>query len=137
LTAGDGASGRRFLVDPRCLAGEPILGAYAHVCASESPDAALPYDSPEVQEVRRAALAWWIPMLGDALVCLSTLALDSVRCGGAVTVARDPMAFVDDPFQRLFRGTVVPTDLFAAVTPPPGPVMERYAGKPWPAEGFG
>jgi hypothetical protein len=26
--------------------------------------------------------------------------------------------------------------LFATVPPPPGPAIQRYAGKPWPAAGF-
>src|SRR5687768_18546548 len=39
------------------------------------------------------SLAWWIPLLGDELVCLSTFALDASRYGGAVTVARSPHAF--------------------------------------------
>jgi hypothetical protein len=43
-------------------------------------------------------------------------------------VATSPEAFASDPFARLFGGTVVRTDAFAAVPPPPGPVMERYAG---------
>ena len=54
-------------------------GAYAHVCALPDRAAALRYDEPEVQQVRRDALAWWIPMLGDDLVCLSTFALDASR----------------------------------------------------------
>ena len=54
-------------------------------------------------------------MLGDDLICLTTFALDASRCAGAMTVARDPGTFADDPFARLFPGTVVPTDLFCAV----------------------
>ena len=49
------------------------------------------FDQPEVQQVRRDALAWWIPMLGDALVCVTTLALDEARYGGAITVTRRPV----------------------------------------------
>ena len=51
--------------------------------------ARLPFDTPEVQQVRRDALAWWIPLLGESLVCLTTLALDPVNYGGAITVATD------------------------------------------------
>jgi hypothetical protein len=130
------APGRRLRLDPRCLAGAPVAGAFAHVCALPEADAALRYDEPEVQAVRRDALEWWIPLLGASLVCLSTFALDAVRCAGAVTVARDPGRFREDPFARLFPGTVVPTDLFSQVAPPPGPVIERYAGAPWPAGRF-
>jgi hypothetical protein len=124
------------MVDSRCLEGAPVSGAYAHVCALDEPAAALPYDQPEVQQVRRDALAWWIPLLGDALVCLTTLALDEARCGGAITVTSRPVGFDEDPFARLFPGTVVRTDLFCRVAPPAGPVLERYAGVAWPGGRF-
>ena len=68
--------GRRFMIDTRCLRGEPVHGDFAHVCALPDAAAALAYDQPEIQQVRRDALAWWIALLGDALVCLTTLALD-------------------------------------------------------------
>jgi hypothetical protein len=87
-------SGRRFRADPRCLNGERVE-AWAHVCALADEDAALRFDEPEVQGVRRDALAWWIPLLGDELVCVTTLALDSSRYGGAITVARTPDSFVE------------------------------------------
>ncbi len=128
--------GRRFGVDPRCLRGDPVVGAWAHVCASPDPEARLPFDAPEVQQARRDALAWWFSLLGDALVCLSTLSLDASHYGGAITVARTPEHFALDPFARLFAGTAVATDLFSCVLPPAGPVMERYSGAPWPAGRF-
>ena len=96
--------GRRLRVDARCLDGEPVRGAFAHVCALGDENAALRFDEPEVQQARRDALSWWIPLLGDDLVCLSTFALDASRCAGAVTVARDPIRFEQDPFARLFPG---------------------------------
>jgi hypothetical protein len=130
-----GAPGRRFRADPRCFAGEPVH-AYAHVCAEADAAALLPYDHPEVQQVRRDALAWWIPLLGDSLICLTTLAVDSVNYGGAITVATDPAFFASDPFARIFPGTIVETDLFCRVPPPPGPVVERYSGAAWPGGAF-
>jgi hypothetical protein len=99
-----GAPGRRFRADPRCFLGDPVVDGWAHVCALPADDARLPYDMPEVQQVRRDALAWWIPLLGETLVCLTTLALDSVNYGGAVTVATDPSLFHRDPFARVFPG---------------------------------
>jgi hypothetical protein len=135
LYAGQG-SGRCFMVDARCLEGEVVTDAYAHVCALPDDEAKLAYDQPEVQGVRRDAMAWWIPLLGDALVCLTTLALDEAGYGGAITVTSRPVDFREDPFARLFAGTVVRTDLFAPVAPPAGPVLERYAGVAWPGGRF-
>jgi hypothetical protein len=136
LSADPHTAGRRLRVDPRCLEGEPVEGAFAHVCALPDRDAALRFDEPEVQQARRDALAWWIPLLGNDLVCLTTFALDASRYGGALTVARRADRFAADPFARLFPGTLVETSLFSAVAPPPGPVIERYAGVPWPGGGF-
>jgi len=136
LSADPRAPGRRLRVDARCLTGPPVQGAYAHVCALADGDASLRFDEPEVQQARRDALAWWLPLLGESLVCVSTFAIDASLCAGAVTVARDPRWFAEDPFARLFAGTVVRTDLFCAVAPPAGPVIERYAGAPWPGGRF-
>jgi hypothetical protein len=130
------APGRRLRIDSRCVECTPVPGAYAHVCALPDRAAALRYDEPEVQQVRRDALAWWIPMLGDDLVCITTLAIDASRTAGAITVARSPRLFDSDPFARLFAGTIVQTGIFTPVPPPPGPVIERYGGAPWPAGGF-
>ncbi len=133
--AGEGP-GRCFEIDARCLAGVAVPGAYAHVCALPDDAAALRFDEPEIQQARRDALAWWIPLLGDALVCLTTLALDASLYGGAITVTRRPVAWSADPFARIFAGTVVRSDLFAEVAPPAGPVIERYAGVAWPGGRF-
>ena len=128
--------GRCFMVDARCLQGEPVRGAHAHVCALADPGAALEFDQPEVQQVRRDAMAWWIPLLGDALVCLTTLALDEARYGGAITVTREPVDWEQDPFARIFPGTLLRSDLFCLVPPPAGPVVKRYAGVAWPGGSF-
>ena len=136
LTTDTSAEGRRLRIDARCVEGAPVEGAYAHVCALTDADAQIPYDEPEVQGVRRDAMAWWIPLLGDSFICISSLATDVVHYGGAITVARDPARFDEDPFARLFEGTTVETDLFSPVPPPAGPVVERYTGAPWPAGSF-
>jgi hypothetical protein len=136
LSADPRAPGRRLRADPRIVGGEPVSDAYAHVCALPDRDAALRFDEPEVQHVRRDALAWWAPLLGDDLVCMTTFALDASRYGGAMTVARRPDFFSFDPFARLFPGTVVPTELFCQVPAPCGPVIERRVGVPWPGGRF-
>ncbi|MDQ3722620.1 MAG: hypothetical protein M3376_06025 [Actinomycetota bacterium] len=60
-----------------------------------------------------------------------------LACGGAITVAREPVRWDSDPFARIFPGTVVRSDLFCTVKPPPGPVVERYARDAWPGGTFG
>ena len=135
LLARPHAGARRMRADPRAVR-PGSTPAFAHVCALADRDAALRYDEPEVQAARRDALAWWIPLLGDDLICITTLALDASRTAGAITVARRPARFDSDPFARLFPGITVETSIFAPVPPPPGPVIERYAGAPWPVEGF-
>jgi hypothetical protein len=134
LSAERGA-GRRMRADARCLAGDGT-SAYAHVCALPEPAARLRYDEPEVQQARRDALAWFVPLLGGDFVCLTTLAVDASDTAGAITVARHPRHFADDPFARLFPGTIVETQLFNEVAPPVGPTIERYSGAPWPGGGF-
>ncbi len=136
LSADPHTDGRRLRIDSRCLEGQPVKGAVAHVCARPDRDAALRYDEPEVQQARRDALEWSIPLLGDRLVCLSTFAIDASLCAGAITVARDASLFNNDPFARLFPGTVVATDDFSEVSPPAGPTIERYTGAPWPGGRF-
>lgn len=44
--------------------------------------------------------------------------------------------FEQDPFARIFPGTIVRADLFSAVAPHPGPPIERYAGVAWPGGRF-
>jgi hypothetical protein len=136
LSADPYAPGRRLRVDARCLHGRPVPHAYAHVCALTDRAATLRFDEPEVQQARRDALEYWIPLLSDELVCLSTFAIDASLCGGAITVARTSRRFADDPFARLFRGTILETSLLCPVPPPAGPVIERYAGVPWPGGCF-
>ena len=65
---GPGCSTITACADPRRFQGRPVP-AWAHACALRDDAAGLPYDTPKVQGVRRDALAWWIPLLGDALVC--------------------------------------------------------------------
>lgn len=131
-----GPGRRRLGVDRRCIEGDGVPGCFAHVCALPDESAVIPFDQPEVQAARRDALAWWIPLLGADLVCISTFSVSSVHFAGAVTVARRPDLFGEDPFARLFPGTVVRSGLFGVVPPPAGPIMERVAGAPWPGGRF-
>jgi len=67
---------------------------------------------------------------------MTTLALDASRYGGAITVTREPVAWSEDPFARVFPGSVLQTGLFSIVPPLPGPVIERYGGVAWPGGAF-
>lgn len=82
LTTDTSAPGRRLRIDARCLEGESVEDAYAHACALTNPQAQIPYDEPEVQGVWRDAMGWSIPLLGDSLICLSSLATDVVSYAG-------------------------------------------------------
>jgi hypothetical protein len=135
LSANPRAPGRRLRADPRAVRPGSRC-TYAHVCALPDRHAGLRYDEPEFQAARRDAIAWWIPLLGEAFVCITTLSIDASRTAGAITVAHSPQYFGEDPFGRIFAGTTVSSDLFAPVPPPAGPVIERSGESPWPAEGF-
>jgi hypothetical protein len=80
-------------------------------------------------------------LAGPPLLAVSTLVRDAVHFAGAVSVAdgADPGRLADDdPFARLYPARLlrVGPGLFGRVPPPPGPAIQRYAGKPWPAAGF-
>ncbi len=136
LSAPPARGARRVRIDSRCLEGEPEAGVWAGVCCLSDRAAVVRFDEPEVQYARREALQWWIPLLGDALICLTTIAVDASYCAGAITVSRSRTALEQDPFRSLFPQTIVPTGIFSRVPAPAGPVIERYAGAPWPGGHF-
>lgn len=55
LSTDPDAEGRRLLIDDRCLRGEPVARAYAHVCALVDGEAKMRFDEPEVQQAARRA----------------------------------------------------------------------------------
>lgn len=113
------------VVDPR--------GAAADVSFVMVPrDRAPLFDDPAVSGALRAVLA------GPPPDAVSTLVRDSSHFAGAVTVRRDGRSLADDPFARVARAErlQVGPGLFGRVPPVPGPVIQRYAGAPWPAAGF-
>jgi hypothetical protein len=78
-------------------------------------------------------------LAGRAPDAVSTLVRDATHFAGAVTVYRDTVASLGgDPFARLARPLQarVGPGLFGRVPAPAGPVIQRYAGQPWPAAGF-
>ena len=91
------------------------------------------FDDPAVSGALRSVLSYPPP---DAV---STFVRDSSRFAGAVTVGRGgPADLRSDPFARLGHARVlrVGPGLFGRTAPVPGPVIQRYGGKPWPAPGF-
>jgi hypothetical protein len=94
-------------------------------------------DDPAVVEARRAVLR-------DGRVPVSLLVDDPVHLAGSLAVARadrpeELIALRDDPFARFARprlldvgpGLLGPGE-FDTMPVTPGPVVERYAGAPWP-----
>ncbi len=79
-------------------------------------------------------------LAGPPFAAVSTLVRDAVHFAGAVTVGwNDDLGRLgDDPFARLQPARLlrVGPGMFGRVPPPPGPVIQRYAGKPWPVTGF-
>jgi hypothetical protein len=98
------------------------------------PQAAPLFDDPAVSQALRRVLA------GPPFAAGSTLVRDAVHFAGAVTVEQgeDPRRLLDDPFTRLYppQRLRVGPGMFGRVAPPPGPAIQRYSGKPWPAAGF-
>jgi hypothetical protein len=98
------------------------------------PEVAPLFDDPAVSQAMRRVLA------GPPFAATSTLVRDAVHFAGAVTVeqADRPDRLADDPFARLHPARIlrVGPGMFGRVDPPPGPAIQRYGGKPWPAAGF-
>ena len=91
------------------------------------------FDDPAVSSALRSVLS------GPPPDAVSTFVRDSSHFSGAVTVRREGRALLrDDPFRRLGPAEVldVGPGLFGIVAPPPGPVIQRYSGAPWPVAGF-
>lgn len=91
------------------------------------------FDDPAISGALRLVLS------GPPPDAVSTFVRDSSHFAGSVTVRRaDPAALSEDPFARIGPATVlrVGRGLFGRVPPVPGPVIQRYAGQPWPAAGF-
>jgi hypothetical protein len=115
------------LVDP---GGPPAWVSLVLVPAEAAPL----FDDPAVSQAMRRVLA------GPPFAAVSTLVRDAVHFAGSVTVEHgdDPGRLADDPFARLHPAQVlrVGPGMFGAQPPPPEPAIQRYGGKPWPADGF-
>lgn len=120
-------------VDGRLLAadGPPCRVSLLLLPADARPIA----DDPAAVHARRCVLRDGRP------AAVSILTDDPVHLAGALTVARidhqqEVAALADDPFARL--GPTLILDIGAGVLGPSllalGPVIERYAGAPWPCD---
>lgn len=118
-------------VDPRVLARD---GGPCRVSLLLLPVPARPIaDDPAAVQVRRRVLADGRP------AAVSTLTADASHLAGSLTVARadragELVALADDPFRRLGAPRImdVGAGLLGSAPRPCGPVIERYAGAPWP-----
>jgi hypothetical protein len=93
------------------------------------------FDDPAVQRARQLVLE--DPRLG----LVTTFSASASRLGGSLIAARGADAeavLADDPFARVLapRRLTVAAGLIGAPLPPAGPVLERYAGAPWPVDRF-
>lgn len=115
--------GRLFAADgPACRVSLVLLPTGARPIA----------DDPAAIGARRAALR-------DGRVAVSILVDDPVHLAGSISVARadrpeELLALRDDPFARFAEPRLldVGPGLLGSVPVTPGPVLERYAGAPWP-----
>lgn len=109
-------------------------GAPARVSLVLLPEHGAPlYDDPAVSQAIRDVLAGPVP------AAMTTLVRDGVHLAGALTARRDGNDLTGDPFVRFGPARLLDVEggLLGRVPMPCGPVMQRYAGQPWPAEGFG
>jgi hypothetical protein len=124
--------GRR--IDARAI---DVSGEAAWVSLVLAPEGvSLDFDDPAVVGATRDALAQpW------SAAVLSTLVVERMRFGGAVTAVRDtPWRLTDDPFARLFPARILRVDagLLGTMPAPVGPGTQGYgAGNPWPWDRFG
>ena len=90
------------------------------------------FDDPAIQRGRQLLLAH------GGFSCVTTFSRDASTFGGALCAWRGPWA-PDDPFSVAgpSRRVAVGPGLLAEGPPRlPSAIVERYAGKPWPADGF-
>jgi hypothetical protein len=93
------------------------------------------FDDPAVQRARQLVLE--DPRLG----LVTTFSASASHLGGSLIAARGADAdavLAGDPFARVLpaRRLTVAAGLIGAPPPPAGPVLERYAGAPWPVDRF-
>jgi hypothetical protein len=93
------------------------------------------FDDPAVQRARQALLAY------NPYIAVTTLARDASSFGGSLVARRDPASpatVVDDPFRVVANPLVIHIGpgLIGTSSALPGPVIERFGGRPWPIDRF-
>lgn len=119
--------------DPRAFdpAGPPAWASLVWV----PPEVRIVFDDLAVQHARQRAMA------EGTAVALTTFPRDPSTFGGALSAWRGDDAAaraLEDPFARVFgaRRLLVGAGLLGRSAVLPGPVVERYGGRPWPADRF-
>lgn len=120
-------------VDDRLLAADGLACRVSLVLLAGN--ARLIADDPLAIHARRAVLR------DGRLSAISILTEDPVHVAGAISLARtdrpeELLALGDDPFARLghARHLDIEPGVLGWVPLAVGPVVERYAGAPWPAQ---
>lgn len=106
--------------------GPAAFASYVLVPASRT----VLFDDLEVQRARQRILA------GGPWTAVTTLVSDSTRFRGSLVASPHGC---EDPFARIARPRVLrvgPGLLAGGPLRLPAPVIERYAGQPWPQAGF-
>ena len=110
-------------------AGPAAIGSYVLLAGRD-----IPFDDPAVQRARQLLLATPAPW-----TAATTLVGDSVHFRGSL-LAADPEAWpASDPFTLVAparRIRIGPGLMSGGPLRLPAPVIERYAGQPWPQSGF-
>ncbi len=117
--------------DPRAF---DASGAEAWVSWVRPPDdVSILFDDGSVQRARQLVLA------GPPPLACTTLVRDGSHFAGALSAFAAESDLRDDPFARIWpaRQGLAGPGLIGRPLPPTGPVLERYAGAPWPVDRFG
>lgn len=117
--------------DPAAFASDGPRASASYLLVDAQRD--LVFDDPVVQRARQLVLA-----AGGPWTSLTTLVSDASHFRGSLVAVPGDGDF-DDPFELIGRGRrlhLEPGLLSAGPLRLPSPVIERYAGQPWPQSGF-
>jgi hypothetical protein len=115
--------------DPRAF--DPS-GPAAWLSFVRPPARAVLFDDLAVQRARQRVMEGPVPL------AVTTFACDPSHFAGSLTAWPDAAAAARDPFARVWPARLLRAGpgLVAGVPVALGPVLERYAGTPWPMDRF-